>query len=83
MLIDLQNWIHFFAGHPVFETLVSLRYFNCNYASSCNYIFGIRSCNIFHTKILIARQLMIIFLFENWAWLQVSYINRIGYVIKK
>ena len=25
MLIDLQNWIHFFAKHPVYETLVSLK----------------------------------------------------------
>ena len=23
--IDLQNWIHFFPGHPLYETLISLK----------------------------------------------------------
>ena len=29
--IDLQNWIHFFPGHPVHETLVTLKNSVCDH----------------------------------------------------
>ena len=56
--IDLQNWIHFFPGHPVYETLFSLK--NSAYDHR-NTVQTITNVNL-HISIVTMRRCKIIFL---------------------